>query len=50
MEKLVETKLPAGFGFEWTEIALQQKLAGNTAALAFGLAVVVRVPAAGGAL
>lgn len=39
MEKLVETKLPSGFGFEWTEIALQQKLAGNTAALAFGLAV-----------
>jgi hydrophobe/amphiphile efflux-1 (HAE1) family protein len=39
MEKLVEAKLPAGFGFEWTEIALQQKLAGNTAALAFGLAV-----------
>lgn len=39
IEKLVETKLPAGFGFEWTEIALQQKLAGNTAALAFGLAV-----------
>ena len=32
--------LPSGFGFEWTEIALQQKLAGNTAAVAFGLAVV----------
>ena len=29
-----------GFGFEWTEIALQEKLAGNTAAIAFGLAVV----------
>lgn len=39
VEKLVETKLPAGFGFEWTEIALQQKLAGNTSAVAFGLAV-----------
>jgi hydrophobe/amphiphile efflux-1 (HAE1) family protein len=40
MEKLAATNLPAGFGFEWTEIALQQKLAGNTASLAFGLAVV----------
>ncbi len=39
MEKLIESKLPAGFGFEWTEIALQQKLAGSTATLAFGLAV-----------
>ncbi len=32
--------LPSGFGFEWTEIALQEKLAGNTAIYAFGLAVV----------
>ena len=40
MEKLAATNLPAGFGFEWTEIALQEKLAGNTAAIAFALAVV----------
>ncbi len=40
IEKIAEAKLPAGFGFEWTEIALQEKLAGNTAAVAFGLAVV----------
>ena len=33
-------RLPQGFGFEWTEIALQEKLAGNTAMIAFGLAVV----------
>ena len=33
-------RLPPGFGFEWTEIALQEKLAGNTAIVAFGLAVV----------
>ena len=33
-------RLPSGFGFEWTEIALQEKLAGSTAILAFGLAVV----------
>ena len=40
VEKIAETRLPSGFGFEWTEIALQEKLAGNTAAIAFGLAVV----------
>jgi hydrophobe/amphiphile efflux-1 (HAE1) family protein len=40
MEQLVAANLPAGFGFEWTEIALQEKIAGNTAAVAFGLAVV----------
>ncbi|HEX2842744.1 multidrug efflux RND transporter permease subunit [Hyphomicrobium sp.] len=40
IEHIVETGLPAGFGFEWTEIALQEKLAGNTAIVAFGLAVV----------
>jgi hydrophobe/amphiphile efflux-1 (HAE1) family protein len=39
MENLLTT-LPAGFGFEWTEIALQEKLAGNTATVAFSLAVV----------
>jgi multidrug efflux pump subunit AcrB len=40
IEHIVDTALPAGFGFEWTEIALQEKLAGHTAAIAFGLAVV----------
>ncbi|MGL4398114.1 MAG: efflux RND transporter permease subunit, partial [Hyphomicrobium sp.] len=40
IEQIANEKLPSGFGFEWTEIALQQKLAGNTATLAFGLAVV----------
>ncbi|WP_292533788.1 efflux RND transporter permease subunit [Methylocystis sp.] len=40
VEKLAAEKLPQGFGFEWTEIALQEKLAGHTAALAFGLAVI----------
>ena len=40
IEKIAAEKLPSGFGFEWTEIALQEKLAGNTAVLAFGLAVV----------
>jgi HAE1 family hydrophobic/amphiphilic exporter-1 len=40
MEKLLAANLPAGFGFEWTEIALQEKIAGNTAVVAFSLAVV----------
>ncbi len=40
MEKIAAEKLPSGFGFEWTEIALQEKLAGSTALIAFGLAVV----------
>ena len=40
MEKIAAANLPAGFGFEWTEIALQEKVAGNTAVIAFALAVV----------
>jgi hydrophobe/amphiphile efflux-1 (HAE1) family protein len=40
MEKIVAANLPSGFGFEWTEIALQEKVAGNTAVVAFSLAVV----------
>ncbi|MEN5081758.1 multidrug efflux RND transporter permease subunit [Bosea sp. TWI1241] len=40
VEKIAQERLPSGFGFEWTEIALQEKLAGNTAIIAFGLGVV----------
>jgi HAE1 family hydrophobic/amphiphilic exporter-1 len=40
VEKMAAQRLPPGFAFEWTEIALQEKLAGNTAVVAFGLAVV----------
>src|SRR5262249_40920905 len=36
----IMASLPTGFGYEWTEIALQEKAAGNTAVVAFGLAVV----------
>jgi hydrophobic/amphiphilic exporter-1 (mainly G- bacteria), HAE1 family len=39
-ERIAKDRLPGGFAFEWTEIALQEKLAGNTAIIAFGLAVV----------
>jgi hydrophobe/amphiphile efflux-1 (HAE1) family protein len=40
MEQLAERELPYGFSYEWTELALQEKLAGNTAMIAFSLAVV----------
>ena len=40
MEGLAEKVLPSGFSFAWTEIALQEKLAGDTATIAFGLAVI----------
>jgi hydrophobe/amphiphile efflux-1 (HAE1) family protein len=39
MERLAQS-LPAGFRGEWTDIAFQQKAAGNVAALVFTLAVV----------
>ncbi len=39
MERLAKENLPAGFSYEWTDIAFQQKLAGNTAALIFPLCV-----------
>jgi multidrug efflux pump subunit AcrB len=39
VEQIAKERLPGGFAFEWTEIALQEKLAGNTAIIAFGLAV-----------
>tara|TARA_R110001606_G_scaffold38358_1_gene107550 strand:+ start:30 stop:3206 length:3177 start_codon:yes stop_codon:yes gene_type:complete len=40
MEKLATEILPQGFNYEWTELAFQQKQAGNTATLIFGLAVI----------
>jgi HAE1 family hydrophobic/amphiphilic exporter-1 len=40
MEKLAAERLPDGFGYEWTELAYQQKLAGNTGLLVFGASVV----------
>ena len=42
--------LPSGFGFEWTEIALQEKVAGNTAVDRVQPRRGVRVPAAGRAV
>jgi len=40
MERLAEEILPPGVGFEWTELAYQQKAAGNTGGLVFVLATV----------
>jgi multidrug efflux pump subunit AcrB len=40
MEQIAAETLPPGYASEWTDIAYQQKAAGNTAALVFGLAVV----------
>ena len=40
VEAIAKEKLTQGFGFQWTEIALQETLTGNTAIVAFGLAVV----------
>jgi hydrophobe/amphiphile efflux-1 (HAE1) family protein len=37
MEKLADATLPAGYDHEWTGIAYQQKIAGNTAGLVFAL-------------
>jgi hydrophobe/amphiphile efflux-1 (HAE1) family protein len=40
MERIAAERLPPGYAFEWTELSYQQKLAGNTGVLVFGLAVV----------
>jgi hydrophobe/amphiphile efflux-1 (HAE1) family protein len=40
MEHLAAETLPAGYGTEWTGLAFQEKAAGATAGIAFGLAVI----------
>lgn len=40
MEQAAAAALPDGFSFEWTELALQEKLAGNTGMLVFVAAAV----------
>ena len=40
MEKLLSQRLPDGFGYEWTELAFQEKAAGNTGMLVFAASVV----------
>ncbi len=41
MEKLANAELPQGFSFEWTELALQEILAGNSALYIFPLCVLL---------
>jgi multidrug efflux pump len=41
MEGIADGQLPASMGFEWTELALQEKLAGNTAVFVFILGSVL---------
>jgi HAE1 family hydrophobic/amphiphilic exporter-1 len=40
MERLAADRLPDGLGFEWTELAYQEKLAGNTGLFVFAASVV----------
>ncbi|MEO7026207.1 MAG: efflux RND transporter permease subunit, partial [Caulobacteraceae bacterium] len=40
MEALARANLPPGYGFEWTELAYQERLAGNTGLIVFAAAVV----------
>jgi len=40
MEKTAKQALPEGFSYEWTDLAYQQRAAGNTAVLVFGMSVV----------
>jgi HAE1 family hydrophobic/amphiphilic exporter-1 len=39
MEKLAAERLPPGIGYEWTDLAYQQRQAGNTAILIFAASV-----------
>ncbi len=39
MEALAKATLPAGIGFEWTDLAFQQRSTGNTTILIFGASV-----------
>ena len=40
MDQLAAQHLPDGFGYEWTELAYQEKLAGKSGILVFGASVV----------
>ncbi|MGF7055218.1 HAE1 family hydrophobic/amphiphilic exporter-1 [Bosea sp. OAE752] len=40
MERIATDLLPQGYSFEWTELALQERLAGNTGLLVFAASIV----------
>jgi hypothetical protein len=44
MAKLAADRLPDGFGFDWTDLAYQQKIAGNTGLLVFVASIVFVFP------
>ncbi|MGG7378431.1 efflux RND transporter permease subunit, partial [Escherichia coli] len=39
MERISATTLPAGYGFEWTGTAFQEKAAGGQTGIVLGLAI-----------
>jgi len=39
MEQITEANLPLGYGYEWTDLAYQEKAAGNTALFIFPLCI-----------
>ena len=41
MERIANETLPAGYSFEWTELSLQEKLAGNAGMLVFAASVLL---------
>ena len=41
MEKLVETHMPAGTGYDWTGVSYQEKKVGSEAVMIFGLAILL---------
>ena len=47
MEAISANTLPAGFGFDWTGTAFQEKEAGGKTPIVLGLAVLFRLPGAG---
>ena len=40
MESIARANMPEGYSFSWTELAYQEKLAGNTGLLVFGASVI----------
>ncbi|HMK68046.1 MAG TPA: efflux RND transporter permease subunit, partial [Stellaceae bacterium] len=40
IERLANERLPDGFGYEWTELAYQEKLVGNTGLIVFAASVI----------
>jgi multidrug efflux pump len=41
MERVLKTSLPAGFGYEWTDLTFQQQSSSDIASLVFGLCVLL---------